>query len=208
MRVTPIAPGPLVAHLLARVLGCAAGRQWTRVAFDGAPSTGAAGLADALVEPVRAAGHPVLRVDGYDFLRPASIRLEYGRTNPDSFYERWFDLAALAREVLDPLRPGGTGRVLPRYWNPGTDRSARASYVELAAGAVLLLSGPLLQGAGLDLDLTVHCAQSAAALARRTPAAEQWTLPGYARYQAEVEPQRLADVVLRMDDPARPALVR
>jgi hypothetical protein len=79
--------------------------------------------------------------------------------------------------------------------------------VDIPPGSVLLLSGPLLLGAGLDLDLTVHCVQSPAALARRTPESEQWTLPAYERYAAEVSPESLADRVLRMDDPDHPALV-
>ena len=72
---------------------------------------------------------------------------------------------------------------------------------------MLLLSGTLLLGAGLDLDLTVHCAQSSAALARRMPAGERWTLPAYERYAEEVMPEYLADVVVRLDDPRHPALV-
>jgi len=72
---------------------------------------------------------------------------------------------------------------------------------------VLLLSGPLLIGAGLDLDLIVHCAQSPAALARRTPPQDQWTLPAFARYAEEVDPPGLADVVVRVDDPEHPAVV-
>ena len=46
-----------------------------------------------------------MRVDTRDFLRPASTRLELGRRNPDAYYERWYDLAALSREVLGPLAP-------------------------------------------------------------------------------------------------------
>src|SRR5205085_464778 len=70
-----------------------------------------------------------------------------------------------------------------------------------------LLPGPLLLGTGLDLDLTVHCAQSPAALARRLPDGYRWTLPAYARYAEEVGPEYLADVVVRVDDPRHPALV-
>jgi hypothetical protein len=142
-----------------------------------------------------------------DFLRPASIRLELGRRNPDSFYERWYDLSALRREVLDPLSSKGSGRILGTFWDPRTDRSTRAAYLAVPPGGVLLLSGPLLLGAGLDLDFTIHCGQSAAALARRTPEADSWTLPAYQRYAEEVMPEYLADVVLRMDDPRHPALV-
>ena len=46
-----------------------------------------------------------------------------------------------------------------------------------------------------------------AALARRTPPDEAWTLPAYERYEDEVDPIGVADVAVRMDDPRHPALV-
>jgi hypothetical protein len=210
VRVRPISTGALVDDLAGRItatLGRLPAGARLRVGLDSAPTAGGAELADALVAPLRATGHPVVRVDTGDFLRPASLRLEYGRHNPDAFYESWYDLAALRREVLDPLGPGGSGQILRTYWNPVTDRSTRARYETVPGGGVLLLCGPLLLGTGLELDLTVHCAQSSAALARRTPAEEHWMLPAYRRYAEEVGPQWLAEVVLRMDDPTRPALV-
>jgi hypothetical protein len=207
MRARPVSPVRLVEELADTVAAAAGSGGRLRVAVDGAPAAEPQRLADALVDPVRLRGHAVLRVDTRDFLRPASVRLEQGRTNPDAFYEQWYDLGALSREVLGPLAPGGTGRVLPTFWDPGTDRATRASYVDVPAGGVLLLSGALLLGAGLDLDLTVHCAVSPAALARRTPPGEQWTLPAFGRYDEEVGPRYLADVVIRADDPRHPAVV-
>ena len=44
-------------------------------------------------------------------------------------------------------------------------------------------------------------------LDRRTPDADRWTLPAYARYADEVVPARLADVVVRADDPRHPAVI-
>jgi hypothetical protein len=207
MRARPVSPVRLVEELADAVTAAAGSRRWLRVGIDGAPAAQPGRLADALVDPVRLRGHPAVRVDLADFLRPASVRLELGRTNPDAYYEQWYDLGALSREVLGPLAPGGTGRVLPTFWNPDTDRATRTSYVDVSDGGVLLLSGPLLLGAGLDLDLTVHCALSPAALARRTPEPERWTLPAFARYDEEVDPRRLADVVIRADDPRHPAVV-
>jgi hypothetical protein len=206
VRIRPVTPARLADELAGRIVSTRYGG-WLRVGFDGADSAGPGALADALVDPLRVLGRPAVRVDLRDFLRPASVRLELGRTNPDAFYERWYDLAALSREVLGPLAPDGSGRIVTTFWNPDTDRSDRPSYVDVPAGGVLLLSGPLLQGAGLDLDLVVHCAQSAAALARRTGEELHWTLPAFDRYRAEVDPESLADVVVRVDDPTHPALV-
>ena len=71
---------------------------------------------------------------------------------------------------------------------------------------MVVVDGPLLLGRGLPAELTVHLALSPAALARRTPPDEAWTLPAYARYAAEVDPVAVADLVVRADHAARPAL--
>ena len=53
---------------------------------------------------------------------------------------------------------------------------------------------------------TEQQAVSPAALRRRLPEDVKWALPAYARYDAEVRPAELADVVVRMDNPEHPAL--
>jgi hypothetical protein len=206
MRARPVTPEALLDDLADRI--AAAPRDaWWRVAVDGAPATNPAGLADGLVDPLRVRGRRVLRVSAGDFLRPASLRLERGRTDPDAFYEDWLDVAALRREVLDPLAPGGAGRVLPALWNSATDRSYRRDYVDLPPGAVVLVDGTLLLGLGLPFDLAVHLWLSPGALARRTAEEERWRLPAYERYEREVAPASAADVAVRVDDPRHPALI-
>lgn len=206
MPVRPTTAAGLVTEL-AETIDAHRRDTWLRVAVDGAPPARPAALADALVDPVRLLGRPALRVDAADFLRPASLRLERGRTDPDAFYDDWLDVAALAREVLDPLADGGSGRVLPSRWDSAADRASRADHVSLAPGGVLLLAGELLLGRGLDIDLTVHLALSPAALDRQVADDRRWTLPAYRRYTDEVDPERTADVVVRMDHPDRPAVL-
>jgi hypothetical protein len=206
VRVRPVSVENLVEEL-ADSLAAREPAGFLRVAIDGPPGAEPGRLADALVDPLRLRGRPAVRVDTADFLRPASLRLEFGRENPDSFYAGWFDEAGLAREVLDRAGPGGDGHILTRLWNAGTDRSARDSYHPLAPGTIILVSGPLLLGGGLAFDFTVHLELSPAALRRRTPPDQQWTLPAYQRYADEVGPAGFADVVLRVDDAKRPAMV-
>ncbi|MFF7454204.1 uridine kinase [Kitasatospora sp. NPDC008115] len=208
MPIRPISPDRLVELLADRITTLpGAGERWLRVAVDGAAAARPGVLADALVEPLRLHGLPALRVPAAGFLRPASVRLEYGRHDADAFHDLWLDDGALLREVLDPLEPGGSGRVLPSLRDPVTDRATRAPYAELAPGGVLLLDGALLLGRWLPLELTVHLALSPAALARRTPPEERWTLPAFARYEAETGPAEAADLTVRFDDPRHPALV-
>ncbi|MGC5015416.1 uridine kinase [Streptosporangium sp. DT93] len=205
-QIRPISPSSLVEELADRV-AAEPRDSWVRVALDGAPAARPEDLADALTGPLRTRGREVLRVSVSDFLRPASLRFEYGRTDPDSFYTDWFDHGGLVREVLGPLEPGRSGKVLPTLWDRVTDRATRAPYVTLPRGGVLLLDGPLLLGRGLPFELTVHLRLSPAALARRTPDDQRWTLPAYARYEEEALPAEVADVVVRVDDPRHPALV-
>ncbi|MYW00556.1 uridine kinase, partial [Streptomyces sp. SID3343] len=121
--VRPVTPDVLVSELVGAVVRRAEGREWTRVAVDGADAAEPGVLADALVAPLRLLGRPVLRVRARDFLRPASVRLEYGHTDAESYLWGWLDDAALRREVLDPLGPGGTGRALPTLWDAARDRA-------------------------------------------------------------------------------------
>ncbi|WP_030564635.1 nucleoside/nucleotide kinase family protein [Streptomyces aureocirculatus] len=181
------------------------GGPWPRIAFDGAPAARPGELARQVGEALRLRGRPSLVVGTEGFLRPASLRLEYGHEDVEAYYSGWFDTGALWREVFGPLEADGTGRVLPDLWDPHADRATRTPYVQLPPGALLLLHGPLLLGHWFPFDLTVHVRLSPGALRRRTPEAEHWTLPAFERYETETGPTTAADVVVRADDPRHPA---
>jgi hypothetical protein len=188
---------PSLVDYLAREMG-----DRTKVAVDGAPPARPERVAQAMADRLQERGRFAIHIRAKDFLRPASIRYELGREDPDSYYERWVDLAALNREVLS--KPG---KVLPTLWNADTDRATRAGYVEVPPQGVIVVSGDLLLGAGLEVEMTVHLQMSGLILSRRTPPELAWTLPAYARYAREVDPASFADVVVRMNDPDHPALV-
>lgn len=193
MKVRPLTFDTLVAEVVERVAALP-GR--VRVLVDGAPAAEPWRLADAAVEPLRALGRAVQRVSMDDFLRPASVRLEHGRTDPYSYRHDWFDLGGLRREVLDPALDG---KVLPSLWNAATDRASRAEYVDVPENGVVLVDGTLLLDRWLPAELTVHLSLSPAALRRKT--AEQWTLPAFDDYEP------VADLFVRYDHPERPGLV-
>lgn len=117
MHVRPISPDLLAAELVARI-DALPGR-WARVAVDGAPAAETGDFADALVEPLRILGREVVRVRMADYLRPASLRLEHGHHDPDSFYESWFDFKALTRRCCFRCPPRATAR---SYRPSGTPR--------------------------------------------------------------------------------------
>ena len=164
-------------------------------------------LAARLADRLPGAGRAAVVVPAAGFYRPASVRLEHGRTDPDARYSDWLDVRALAREVLDPLGPGGSGEYLPVLWAVERDRAARARRVPMPAGGDLLVPGPLLQGVGLAFDVVIHLRVAPAARQRLVSPEQAWTLPAYDRYDDEVDPAALADAVVLADHPDRPALV-
>ncbi len=164
-------------------------------------------LADRLAALLPARSRPAAVVPAEGFYRPASLRLEHGRTDPDARYTQWLDAGALAREVLDRTGPGGPGEYLPALWDIERDRAARAPHLPAPAGGVLLVPGSLLQGLGLAFDVVVHLRVGPAARRRRFPAEQAWELPVFDRYDDEVDPVSLADAVVLADRPEHPALV-
>ncbi|MGW4030849.1 uridine kinase [Streptomyces sp. NPDC004838] len=181
------------------------GSPWLRIGVDGAPAARGGEFAGRVEEALRLRGRGALTVGTGGFLRPASLRYEYGREDPDTYYSGWFDTGALWREVFRPLEAGGSGQVLPDLWDPVTDRATRSRRTGLPPGGVLLLHGPFLLGHWFPFDLTVHLRLSPAALRRRTEPGAHWTLPAFQRYEEEVRPGEAADVVVRADDPRHPA---
>ncbi len=202
--IIPITPTALADRIVGLVVARAGHR--VRLALDGAPPTRPDELAAVVATGLRVHGREVASVAAADFLRPASVRLEYGRTDVEMFLDGWLDESALRREVLDPAAKDGSGRVLPRLWDAGRDRAYRDVHRDLPADGVVLLSGSLLLGRGLPVDLTVHLRMGPEALARHTPAQEHWTLRAYERYDRERDPTGTADLLVLADHPDRPAV--
>ncbi|WP_314172840.1 nucleoside/nucleotide kinase family protein [Streptomyces winkii] len=209
MRLEPISWELLTEELADHVAEQAAapgdGSAWRRVAVDGPPPARPGALAERLAAELRLRGLPSLVVDADGFVRAASLRLEFGKRDPDAYYDIWYDTGALWREVFGPLDAGGDGRVLPDLRTVADDRPTRSPYVQIPPGGVMLLHGPLLLGRGFPFDLSVHMGLSEAALERQTPADERWKLPAFARYDAEVAPQETADVFVRTAGSRNPA---
>ena len=157
-------------------------------------------VADSLVAGLTALGRVPLRVRGADYQRPAGERFACGREDPEAFRDGWLDIGALRREVLD-----APGTWLPALRDATRDRSARQARRPVPPRAVLLVDGLFLLGLGLPGELAVHVALSPAALLRRGVPA--WQLPAFASYDDLVRPGELCDVLVRAEDPQRPAVL-
>ncbi|MRH93083.1 hypothetical protein GFY24_37650 [Nocardia sp. SYP-A9097] len=190
--ITPDALARLVAQRASELSGFAV------IAVDGADAADPVSLARAVIELLRATGRPAEVVSLHDFVRPASVRLEFDREDEYTYRTGWFDYSALNREVLKPLRD--SGRWLPALWNEQADRSARARIRTALPGTILLVAGPMLLGRGLDFDLTIGLRMSEAALRRRTE--ERFTIAAVLEQQQLEDP----DLLVAWDHPDRPAI--
>ncbi|MEU8898265.1 hypothetical protein AB0C65_20585 [Nocardia sp. NPDC048505] len=190
--ITPTALADLIAARAADLPGHAV------VAIDGADAADPVPLARAVAERLRTGGRPAAVVSLHDYVRPASLRLEYDPTDEFTYRTAWFDYAALRREVLVALRE--QDRWLPALWDERADRSARARHRGAAPDTVLLVAGPMLLGRDLDFDLTVALRMSEGALRRRTPPADQFTVAAVLAHQAD------PDILVAWDHPDRPAV--
>lgn len=95
--------------------------------------------------------------------------------------------------------------VLPRLWDAERDRSVRVDRAPLSDPSVVVVDGLFLLGLGLPADLEVHVALSPAALLRRGVPA--WQLAAFSSYDEQVRPGELCDVLVRAEDPQRPAVL-
>lgn len=160
---------------------------------------GADELADVVAEAAREAGRAPVVVPARGFWRPAGERFQHGREDWQALRDTWLDAGALRREVLDR-----TDSYLPALWDVERDRSARLPVQPLPDRALVIVPGLFLQGLGLP-GLVVHLALSPGALSRR--GVPTWQLPAFTTYDDEVRPGDLCDVLVRAEDPKRPAVL-
>lgn len=197
-RFTPTTPDAL-AELVTRDLRTLDG--YRVVGVDGADAAHPLGFAARAAERVRADGRPAETVSLHHYVRPASLRMEFGR-DETSYRTNWFDYSALRREVIDAVHHTGTW--LPALWDEAADRSARARRRTALPGTALFVAGPMLLGRGLPFDRTIRLDLGAAALTRGTPDEEAWTVPALLAHDGEHG--ATADYFVRWDHPDRPAL--
>ncbi|WP_072801945.1 hypothetical protein [Rhodococcoides yunnanense] len=199
--VEPIFPNRLTSSILERTPR----GERAIVVVDGADAADPVEFAVRLRDRAAAEGRSATVVDLHDYVRPASLRFEYSRTDELSYRTAWFDFDALDREVVAPMRAGGRGSFLPRLWDEASDRSARSRLVEAAPDHLLVLAGPTLLGRVDSAAVVVHLLLSEGALRRRTSESDRWTVEPLMQYYRDstAEP----DITVRWDHPDRPAVV-
>jgi len=188
------------------------------VAVDGVDGAGKTVFADQLSSVVEATGRPVLRASVDDFHQPRAVRHRRGRDSPEGFFLDGFDLGALTRELLDPLRSGAPVRL--RWHDLTRDRLVDDPLVAVGPGTVVVLDGIFLHRdelAGrwdLSIWLEVPFAVTVARMAVRDGSPADPSHPAMRRYVegqrlyiAACSPRERADLVVDNTDWTSPRLV-
>ncbi len=196
-----------------------------RVAVDGITAVGKTTFADQLADAVHALDRTCLRVSMDGFHHPRSTRYRQGRESPDGYYEDAYDFAALLRELLGPLGPGGSLLYRTAIIDLAADAALEVPPEPADPRLVLIVDGIFLQRPELDggWDRLIFLRASFESARARGAARDAEQLgsvaeaerifkvryhAAQARYLAEVEPERRADIVVEHDDPARPVIVQ
>lgn len=114
------------------------------IAVDGVDGSGKTTFASELGCAIDSAGRPTVIVHEDDFLAPRKTRYRLGRHSPEGYFRDSYDLGALIRDVLDPLRPGGDRRVRLRVFDHRIDASVDSPVVELPINVVVIVEGLFL----------------------------------------------------------------
>ena len=196
-----------------------------RVAVDGRTACGKSTFASALSACLAGCGRPVLQTTIDGFHNPKSVRYARGRLSPEGYYRDARDLAAIRRELLDPLGPGGNGIIRTGTFDLEADLPRLEEAVRVPADALLIVDGTFLSRPELAPGWDVHiflrtslpvarergifrdCQAGAARLQVEAMYDERY-LPAFDLYLAEADPEARADVVIDLEDFSAPRIVR
>ncbi|HYB71574.1 MAG TPA: uridine kinase [Candidatus Bathyarchaeia archaeon] len=192
-------------------------RPTLRVGVDGVDGAGKTTLADELAAVLTPSGRPVIRAGVDWFHHPKSVRYRLGRQSPEGYYRDSYDYATLAKVLLDPLSPGGSGCFRRAVFDVDADLFVEAPEERAAPGSILLFDGiflhrPELRGYwDFSIFLRVEWARNhrrrGPQIAGQTGAPARYS-EGQALYFRECRPWERASLVIDNDDLSAPFIVR
>lgn len=148
-----------------------------------------------------------------------------GSLSPEGFYDDSFDHDVVADAVLAPLGPDGDGRYLPGLFDYRTDSTAEETWRQAPGSAVSLFDGVFLLRPELrdfrDMSVYLHVAPEVALVRALVRDLELFGsadvieerygkrhFPGQEIYRTEARPLEAAELVLDMNDPLRPGILK
>ncbi|MBC5824690.1 MAG: uridine kinase [Candidatus Eremiobacteraeota bacterium] len=192
-------------------------------AVDGVDGAGKTTFADELASALTANGKAVIRASVDSFHNPSPVRYERGRHSPEGFFQDSYDYESLKRNLLDPLRAGGSRRYRAAVFDTLSDTPIVVPESEAAMGSVLIFDGIFLHrkelrgywdfSVFLDVAFDVSIprgAQRGWSFGLPDPAAPENRryIEGQRIYMRECAPAQHATIVIDNNDLAQPVIVR
>lgn len=192
-----------------------------RVAIDGFCAAGKSTFAQRLGAALLAEGRSIIRATTDDFQNPPEIRWQLGPDSPEGFYRHAIDFAALRRELLDPLGPGGTRAYRTSVYDLHA-RHPKLSPIAMAdVDSIAIVDGLFLHVRELRsywdysvfvdaaLDICVGRALRRNQEGQADPAELERTyrtryMPGFTLYMSEAAPQQVASFVVHNSGSSSP----
>lgn len=214
----------MIETVASRLAGRVSGHP-LRVAIDGRTACGKSTFARALCASLEAQGQHVLHTTIDGFHNPKAVRYARGRLSAEGYYRDARDLAAIRRELLDPLAPGGDRMIRTGTFDLDADVPLSLAQVRVPPETILLVDGTFLARPELapcwDQHLFLVTSRDAArargverdavstgdrALAEALY--DQRYLPAFDLYAGEAHPETQADIVIDLEDFASPCVRR
>lgn len=202
---------PVLEQVARRILAHAA-TGTMRVAIDGVDGAGKTTFADELGDLLAPSGRPLIRASVDGFHHPKPVRYRRGRECPVGFYRDSYDYATLARVLLDPLSPGGSGRFRREVFDVEADRAVDAPEEQAEPGAILLFDGIFLHRPELrrywdfSVFLRVDWARNHRLRGQAGAGQERYS-EGQALYFRDCRPWDQASLIIDNHDLAAPFIV-
>lgn len=199
----------LVESIAQRILKLGPGR--LRVGIDGRTAAGKTSFGHELSEQVSRAGRPVLRASLDDFKKPWRDRHLYDRESGEGYYRNAFDYAAVVELLLGRFGTQGATACALCSIDPLTQVDHSSVLTPAPPDAVLIVDGVYAFRPEINhfWDLRIWLEVDAETSVRRGAKRDQdWAgaesealhrdryLPAEQLYIAEVDPLRLADIVI------------
>jgi uridine kinase len=192
-----------------------------RVGIDGVDASGKTRLADALIPLIQSRGRPVIRASIDGFHQPRKVRYRNGRFSAEGYFNDSFDFAAVHRQLLQPLGPGGTQVYQRAVFDYRTDASLTLSPETAVSKSILLFDGVFLHRPELrslwefTIYLDVSFQVSVTRMVERdslVPDSDQLLINRYVggqkQYIKTCRPRELADIVIDNNDWTRPKIIK
>lgn len=223
-------PGPASEERTALIRQVAAridslGESRLLVCVDGLTASGKTSFGHELASALRDLGRPTLRASLDDFKNPWSeARAKgYDRISGEGYYRNAFDFESTRTLLLEPMARSGSGVIALCSVDPLTQRNHRTETVRAPANAVLIVDGVFAMRAEynaywdfriwLDVDFELSVERGVARDSDMEGRVEAENLHrnryGAAEriYMAEVDPKKIADLVVDNRDFSSPRVV-